>query len=539
MSASLPQPRGVARWGLPIALLAGAVAFGLAGAASVLAQPCVDADHDGLGDTLEQHLAETHAPVILLEPNESNYPCSVEWYLERAGLAFHEDCFPDEEEVLLGTVGAQAALIGPPWAHPDHFGPEHPERHCGDWPHHRRITTIEPDPEGEGETGFTDQMTFYLTSVADADRVGALDPRLWPTYFHAYPTADGGVMLQYWHVFTYNQFAGVFGSHDGDWDANLMVQLGPDLELVGAWYPRHTDEHPGPFFPLGSFPLYQGTHPVMSIDGGGHAAFATPEDWCAYNTGGSHMGTVVFGDPDDPAGLRKVDGCFVFPIPSDPVGGTVWKTWTSGDVRQVGEVEHAIGPNPSPHGGLINVGEYNPCTEATCRGMAQATSFLAGEFHPLNGQEFIRYSGRWGKTDITLKEPRGPVFQGPHDGVFTAWYNQGAQVPPYPLLLLGPGDDPHRGLSGETYDGHGGPLAAGALDYLVCGDAVVPQDSELSVQAGASIGFLAGATFRASGLASVDGAGAAVRLAAAADGTRGAVVWSRLQLRNGGGIRLP
>jgi hypothetical protein len=508
-------------------------------AAAAAAQPCIDADHDGLGDTLEQHLAELYAPVILMEPNESNYPCSVEWYLERAGLAFHEDCFPDEEEGLLGTIGTQNQLIGPPWAHPDHFGAGHPESHCGDWPHHRRITTIEPDPDGEGATGFSDQMTFYLTSVANHDRVGALDPRLWPTYFHAYPTADGGVMLQYWHVFTYNQFAGVFGSHDGDWDANLMVQLGPDLELVGAWYPRHTDEHPGPFFPLGSFPLYQGTHPVMSIDGGGHAAFATPEDWCAYNTGGSHMGTVVFGDPDVPAGLQKVDGCFLFPILSEPMGGTVWKTWTAGDVRQAGDVEHAIAPNPSAPGGLVNVGEYNPCTETTCQGVSQATRFLAGEFHPLNGQTFIRYSGRWGKTDITLKEPRGPVFQGPHEGVYTAWYNQGAEQPPYPLLLLGPGDDTRRGLASTVNDGHGGPLDRGLLEYLICGAITVPQHTLLTVNGGVTAAFLAGAALVADGSATAHGEASPVRFVSAVDASRGALVRAGLRLQSGGGIRLP
>lgn len=510
-----------------------------AGPASAVA--CTDEDHDGLGDSLEQLLAERFAPVILLEPDESNYPVSVEWYLERAGLWFHEDCAGDIEEELLSAVGTQGRLIGPPWAHPDDFGAGHPERHCGDAPFHRRITTIAPDPDGEGATGYSDQMTFYIGSVADEYRVGNLDPRGWPTYFHAYPTASGGVMLQYWHVFTYNQFAGVFGSHDGDWDANLMVELDAELRVVGAYYPRHTDEHPGPFFPAAQITFYQGTHPVMAIDGGGHAAFVSPQDWCDYNTGGSHMGTVVFGDPDDPAGLRKVDGCpwLLPPVLSEPVGGTVWKTWSTGDVRQAGEVAHGLAPNPSAHGGLVNVGEYNPCTPETCQGNVQATAFLAGQFHPLNGQQFIRYSGRWGKTDIITKEPRGPVFQGPHEGVYTAWYNQGADRPPFPALVLAGADEVLYALAGEAHDSHGGPLATTLRPYLFCGAVNVPTGDLLSIGPGVTVVFAAGAALRAAGAAVVRGGYEPTRLVFEADRGRGVTVRGMLKLTNGGVLSLP
>ncbi len=501
--------------------------------------PCQDGDHDGLGDSLEQYLAERFAPVILIEPHESNYPVRVEWYLERTGLAFHEDCTDDVEEVLLTTVGTQERLVGPPWAHPDHFGAGHPERHCGESPHHRRLTTIAADPDGEGATGYSDQMTFYLDSVAEEDRVGDLDPRGWPTYFHAYPTAGGGVMLQYWHVFTYNQFAGVFGSHDGDWDANLMVELDASLAVLGVWAPRHTDEHPGPFFPAAQVQFYGGTHPIMAIDGGGHAAFVSPQDWCQYNTGGFNMGTVVFGDPDDPAGLRRVDACFPVPMLSDPAGGTVWKAWSAGDVRQAGEVTHVLSPNPSPHGGLVNVGEYNPCTPETCQGIAQATTFLAGEFRPLNGQQFIRYSGRWGKTDLVLKEPRGPVFQGLHEGVYTAWYNQGAEHPPYPGLVLTSDDRIAHSLAGDTWDGHGGPLASQPRPYLLCGAVQIPAGRTLSISPGTTLLVPPGTSLRAAGTALVDGREAPVRFVAGGNEQRGLTVRGLLRLSRGGTLRLP
>jgi len=47
----------------------------------------------------------------------------------------------------------------------------------------------------------------------------------------------------------------------------------------------------------------------------------------------------------------------------------------------------------------------------------------------LNGQEFIKYSGRWGTTNTAASDgPRGPVFQG-FDGVYRSWYNEGADRP--------------------------------------------------------------------------------------------------------------
>src|SRR4029078_6530495 len=58
----------------------------------------VDNDHDGVDDNLEQKLAEKYAPIIFIEPDESNYPVNVEWFLARAHLQYHEDCFFDVDD---------------------------------------------------------------------------------------------------------------------------------------------------------------------------------------------------------------------------------------------------------------------------------------------------------------------------------------------------------------------------------------------------------------------------------------------------------
>src|SRR5262245_2632654 len=56
-----------------------------------------DDDHDGINEALEQKLAERFAPVIYIEPDESNYPVNVDWFLDRARLQYHEDCAIDRD----------------------------------------------------------------------------------------------------------------------------------------------------------------------------------------------------------------------------------------------------------------------------------------------------------------------------------------------------------------------------------------------------------------------------------------------------------
>jgi len=286
---------------LVLSIVAGVRPIGLGGAGATDSPPLipaispaapVDADHDGINDDLEQQLAEKYAPVIYIEPDESNYPVNVDWFLDRAHLQYHEDCAIDRDDDFDPTpIGSQ--LLGPDsqsfWADGPYCG-------SGDTgyghPPHRTLSTAAADPDGQFSagaltTGYSDQQTFVLTDLADAYHVGSTDPRDWKTYFHVYPGADGGVMIQYWHVFAYNEFGGEFDNHGGDWDASIQVWLKPDLTMKGVWFSRHADDHPGTFFcatidaDCGAVQvrLFDSTHPVVTIDGGGHAAFRSPDDW--------------------------------------------------------------------------------------------------------------------------------------------------------------------------------------------------------------------------------------------------------------------
>jgi hypothetical protein len=316
-------------------------------------------------------------------------------------------------------------------------------------PPHRVITTIATDPDGQwsvgsATTGYSDQQTFVLPDLADRYQIGSTNPIEWKTYFHCYPTHDGGVMLQYWHLFAYNGM-GVFGigHHGGDWDAVIHVQLNPDLQTVKrVWFSRHQKDSPGDAFGPGQVTFLPGTsHPLMTIDGGGHAAFASLDDHTTFVGLGQELAgsTVVWpsdmGDVLNPAKLWGFSGAGII------TGGVVWETWTGGGVLSTPNW-YGI-PSTSGHGGLVNLGEYNPCADGTCYGSAQACKLLAGQFWPLNGQIFIRYEGKWGSlpsgASFGLGEPpRGPVFQGFQDyhddgdwitNKYTAWYNEGADDP--------------------------------------------------------------------------------------------------------------
>jgi hypothetical protein len=95
-------------------------------------------------------------------------------------------------------------------------------------------------------------------------------------------------------------------------------------------------------------------------------------------------------------------------------------TITPGDPMpcSFGNLTHQIpcwGGRACGHGGMVNVGEYNPCTPSTCGGSRMHGTLLSGQFHPLNDQLFIRFEGRWGSlpvsrytSPIAVELPDGP-----------------------------------------------------------------------------------------------------------------------------------
>lgn len=306
------------------------------------AAQAVDYDYDGLDDGLEWTLSVRHAPVIYLHPSEWNLPANVEWFLDRARMRFHHSC--SALALCCGDHGifdyggaTQSTLISQVhskrgWSLLKGCHHTNPQSSGGDW---------------------DDDHHFFL-QLQDADHSGAWYTGDWKVYTHVYPNTLGGINVQYWFFYAYNDGPSGF-NHEGDWES-LLVELDAYQNVNKVYTARHNDPYSDHAFAPGSITWYGGTHPVVLSALGTHATYesysscssATIEHGCAW------------GDPS-----------------------WRWFTWSGG--RPAGDAGYQ-------GGGLVHVGEKG---------------------YPLNGQRFVKYSGRWGEIGSTAwtNGPRGPAYQ--------------------------------------------------------------------------------------------------------------------------------
>ena len=252
------------------------------GALAVCASPspaAVDGDGDGLADECEQALAERFAPIVYHAVDESNYPTNVDSLLHSTTLSFYDDaCAPDLKELVLAHV-TQLTLL----AHSHGAS-------CGSQ------TAV----SSSGTRSRRKRRTFFLGDVAEGVRGGSDDPSEWATYVHAYKNDVGGVTLQYWRVYPYNDS---WNDHGGDWEGAHIV-LDRTLSPVIVRLLGHSGIAELPFGDLER----EGEHVRLFSEPGGHATRAS-------------------GEAD---GMRQ-------------------ETWTHGEVRDDGRLVGETGP-------LINVG---------------------------------------------------------------------------------------------------------------------------------------------------------------------------------------
>jgi hypothetical protein len=209
--------------------------------------------------------------------------------------------------------------------------------------------------------------------------------------------------------------------------------------------------------------------------------------------------------------------------------------------QQAGAVAHSISPNPSGHGPLINLGEYNPCTLELCAA-SQASKLLAGQAYPLNGQDFIHYSGLWGSPGLVKDGPRGPVFQG-FDGdwqKYTSWYNQGSDEPLFPTLVLNQEDKiPMWLLKGDNFAGFiDTEMCDDLFAYVISGAATIPGSLYLYVCPGTNIKFEAQASLTGFGRTVVDGSSVPITIFADLGDLKRIKVSGKIIMENGGQVKI-
>ena len=219
-----------------------------------------DDDRDGLPDALEEALAARYAPAVVLAPGESRRPASTRWLLSR-----------------IAPPGMSAKELG------------------------RALLA------GKVQLGGAE--------FSDEVRAGSSDPRDWVTYVHVYPRVDGGINVQYWFFYPYNQ-APLFFDHEGDWE-HVTVDLGRDGAPRAVYFSEHGNNSPGVYRAWGAVRKV-GDHPVVLSARGTHASYPDRQSVAWFDTV-SQCGSL--------------DAC------ADPV----WRTWEAGGLANVGERGAAFG----------------------------------------------------------------------------------------------------------------------------------------------------------------------------------------------------
>jgi hypothetical protein len=216
-----------------------------------------DADRDGIPDALERELAERFAPIVMLDRRDWTRPASIPWLLARADVV-NEAPAPK----LAAALSSPKARL--PFSH--------------------------------------------------AMRAGSDDPNDWTTYVHVYPRADGGINVQYWFLYAYNDGPAIF-DHESDWE-HVTVRLDRALSPMGVYFARHEDDHPGVYKSFGAVHR-DGDHPIVLSASGTHASYV---------------------DRDDLAWFESAATCG----PDQACGDRTWRTWQGGGLVNIGETRHPL-----------------------------------------------------------------------------------------------------------------------------------------------------------------------------------------------------
>jgi hypothetical protein len=214
-----------------------------------------DDDRDGLEDDREHELARRFAPIVVLHGGDWNRPASIPWLLARAELP--------------NSHGGQASFAG--------------------------LVPAPPRPD--------------VRPFGPTVRRGSDDPRDWTCYVHAYPRADGGINIQYWFFYPYNDGPLLF-NHESDWE-HATVRLDARGEPVGVYLARHEENAPGPYRAW-SRVRREGDHPVVLSARGTHATYADEIDLPWFEAAGA---------------CADLGSC----------AHPVWRTWEGGGLMDVGE----------------------------------------------------------------------------------------------------------------------------------------------------------------------------------------------------------
>jgi hypothetical protein len=214
--------------------------------AAEFSEPLQDIDADGLDDRLEDRLAEQFAPIVYHGERESSFPIDVDRWLERTHLAtFDATSWANRTQRIVTGPLRQIQLL------------EQVARLNG-------VTLSSSGSRSRGK-----RLSFFLEDVPKPAGPPSIQPADWVTYVHSYPNDTGGVTLQYWRAYAWDdaRFMGLNFGHGGDWEG-IVVHLDASLQPARTAYLDHTG-----IVDWGASVRWEGTHPLVWSEEGGHSSY--------------------------------------------------------------------------------------------------------------------------------------------------------------------------------------------------------------------------------------------------------------------------
>lgn len=212
-----------------------------------------DADRDGVDDGKENCLLNRYAPVLYMPfDDDSIRPANVDWYLARTTLRFHHNNCNDDQVLGLGAVNQNSLITQ---SHPTKQGP------LSGCDHTSTLISSKSGP-------FIKDHHFFLHPPSDATYDGISDPAQWKVYGHVYKNSIGGLNLQYWFLYPFDDQWGL-SNHEGDWES-IIVRLTSAHIVDSIYFCAHGDcssINPN------NVQWLDVTHPVGWVAAGSHATF--------------------------------------------------------------------------------------------------------------------------------------------------------------------------------------------------------------------------------------------------------------------------
>lgn len=202
--------------------------------------------------------------------------------------------------------------------------------------------------------GWHDNDHYFLQFTSDSHHVGipTWSSNQWIVYGHVYKNAAGGYNVQYWMFYAYNDWVS-YANHEGDFEM-ITVSLNANQTIRGVYYAQHENVS----YYTKSSVSWSGNRPIVYSADGSHASYKSGGRFCGWFNAWY----------DDCAG-----------------SGEYSHRWFTGAGTRGAQLGYQ-------GGGVVNVGELD---------------------YPRPGQEWIRFSGRWGEKgnfDGT-SGPEGPAYK--------------------------------------------------------------------------------------------------------------------------------